>query len=149
MRPLTPALLAIALLPACASAAKPPDLETLRRQVSATERAFAHTMAARDFAAFQTFVSEEAVFLGGKEPLRGKARVAEGWKAYFGKPAAPFSWEPETVQVLDSGTLAFSSGPVRDPEGKVVATFTSIWRREASGVWRIVFDTGNPVCEKP
>ena len=59
---------------------------------------------------------------------------------------APFSWEPEQVQVLDSGTLALSSGPVRNPEGKTVATFTSIWRLEAPGVWRIVFDKGNRVC---
>ncbi len=149
MRPLTPALLVIAILPACASSAKRPDLETLRQQVIATERAFARTMAARDFAAFQSFVSEEAVFLGGRTPLRGKRQVADGWKPLFAKPAAPFSWEPETVQVLESGALAFSSGPVRDADGKVVETFTSIWRLEAPGVWRIVFDTGNEVCPKP
>ena len=47
----------------------------------------------------------------------------------------------------DSGTLALSTGPVRDPAGSVVATFTSIWRREA-GRWRIVFDKGNEACPK-
>jgi hypothetical protein len=36
---------------------------------------------------------------------------------------------------------------VYDPGGKLVATFTSIWRLEAPGVWRIVFDKGNDVCD--
>ncbi|HPA52918.1 MAG TPA: DUF4440 domain-containing protein, partial [Thermoanaerobaculia bacterium] len=61
---------------------------------------------------------------------------------------APFSWEPALVEVLDSGTLALSTGPVRDPAGKETGTFTSIWRREGPGTWRIVFDKGNPVCPK-
>ena len=56
---------------------------------------------------------------------------------------------PAIVVVLDSGTLALSSGPVFDPAGQQVATFTSIWRREAKGVWRIVFDKGNQVCPPP
>lgn len=49
--------------------------------------------------------------------------------------------------MLDSGTLALSSGPVYDPAGRNFATFTSIWRLEAPGVWRIVFDKGNENCD--
>ena len=63
-------------------------------------------------------------------------------KRFYEKPDAPFSWAPEQVEVLESGTLALSSGPVWDPKGKQFATFTSIWRLEAPGVWRIVFDKG-------
>ena len=48
--------------------------------------------------------------------------------------------------MLDSGTLAITSGPVRDPKGTVFATFTSIWRLEEGGKWRVIFDKGNPVC---
>jgi len=50
---------------------------------------------------------------------------------------------------LDSGTLALSSGPVRDPTGKVVARFNSIWRQEPGGVWRVVFDKGSPLPPQP
>jgi hypothetical protein len=52
------------------------------------------------------------------------------------------------VEVLDSGTLALSSGPVRDAEGNLIGTFMSVWRHEGPGAWRIVFDKGNPVCPK-
>ncbi|HJV94943.1 MAG TPA: nuclear transport factor 2 family protein [Albitalea sp.] len=129
------------LLAAC-STAPPADSAALERQVADTERAFAKTMADRDLAAFTRFLSEETVFFSGPTPLRGKAAVAAFWKRFYDRPAAPFSWQPERVQVLDSGTLALSTGPVFDASGKRVASFTSVWRLEAPGVWRIVFDKG-------
>jgi ketosteroid isomerase-like protein len=33
---------------------------------------------------------------------------------------------------------------VRDPAGTLIGTFTSIWRRETDGSWRIIFDKGCP-----
>jgi len=119
----------------------------LSQQVRNIEQAFAASMANRDFDAFTAFLSDETVFFSGDAPLRGKEQVAGAWKAYFEGPDAPFSWEPREVEVLDSGTLALSSGPVYDPDGKQVAIFTSIWRLEAPGEWRIVFDKGNPACD--
>ena len=137
------------LAAACATTAPAPSTAELARQVDATERAFARTMADRDHAAFASFLADEAVFFTGPAPLRGKAAVAAGWKRFYERPQAPFSWEPDRVEVLDSGTLAISSGPVRDPAGRTIATFTSIWRLEAPGTWRIVFDKGNEVCDCP
>ncbi len=125
----------------------PADREALRQQVFATERAFARTMAGRNLAAFTGFVSDEAVFFSGSGPLRGKAQVAAGWQRFFETKEAPFSWEPAQVEVLDSGTLALSTGPVFDPAGKRIGTFTSIWRQEAPSTWRIVFDKGEDACD--
>ena len=119
----------------------------IQQVVADTERAFARTMAERDHAAFVRFVSEEAVFFSGTKVLRGKQQVADAWKPYYQGPTAPFSWQPEQVEVLQSGALALSSGPVRDAQGKLIATFSSSWRQEAPGVWRIVFDKGNEVCD--
>lgn len=128
--------------PAQAVALGEPERLQLERQVADTERAFAKTMADRDHAGFTRFLSEETVFFTGPKPLRGKAAVAAAWKRFYEPAQAPFSWAPEQVQVLDSGALAISSGPVFDPQGKKFATFTSVWRLEAPGVWRIVFDKG-------
>lgn len=119
----------------------------IQEQVANVERAFAATMKARDHAAFSQFLSDEAVFSGGAQTLRGKAAVAAEWKKFFAKPEAPFSWEPDEVEVLASGTLAKTSGPVYAPDGKLVARFQSVWRLEAPNTWRVVFDGGTPACD--
>ena len=137
----------LAIFLSLSALAAEPDPTLLRQQVENTERAFAQTMADRDFEAFTSFLSPEAIFFSGEQALRGKNVVAEKWKPYFETPGAPFSWEPKTVEVLDSGTLALSSGPVYDPQGVCVGTFSSIWRREASGDWKIIFDKGSASCD--
>lgn len=130
---------------ACATAAPRADTAEAQHEVEAAERAFAQTMAARDFAAFQTFIADEAVFFNGDTPLRGKAEVAAHWRGFF-DGAAPFSWEPSHVEVLATGDLALSTGPVRDASGKTAAAFNSIWRRDRSGKWHVVFDRGSDIC---
>jgi ketosteroid isomerase-like protein len=122
------------------------EASLLQQQVADRERAFAQTMADRDHAAFTALLSEEAVFFGSGGVLRGKEEVARGWQPLFEGPGAPFSWEPEEVEVLESGTLAYSSGPVYDPQGVRVGTFNSVWRLHSDGGWRIVFDKGCPPC---
>ena len=117
---------------------------TSTRDVFAAESSFAASMARRDLKAFAASVSPEAVFFSDTAPLRGKEAVVQAWKKFFVERKAPFSWRPETVEVLSSGTLALTSGPVHDPGGKLIGTFTSIWRREADGSWRIIFDKGCP-----
>jgi ketosteroid isomerase-like protein len=123
-------------------------LADLQAAVRAAEIAFAKTMADRDFAAFQSHVSSEAVFYAGAKAFVGKAAVKESWRGLYEGPA-PFSWEPDHVQVLASGTLALSTGPIRSPDGKITGRFNSIWRLEPDGVWRVVFDRGSPVCAPP
>ena len=130
------------MLGGCATAQPRLDNATLQKQVTDTELAFAKTMADRDHRAFINFLSEEAVFLNGGKPLRGKSAVADYWRRFYTEPKAPFSWKPDRVQVLDSGGLGYSTGPVFDDEGKQFARFYSTWRREPGGAWRIVFDDG-------
>jgi ketosteroid isomerase-like protein len=144
-RGLVAALLAAGLVPV-ASAESP---EALAAKVRAREVAFAKTMADRDHTAFQTYVAEEALFMGRQTALRGREAVARGWKPYFEGETAPFAWAPERVEVVDSGTLALSTGPVLDPQGKRVGTFNSTWRLEKDGEWRVVLDIGCPPCPCP
>jgi len=123
--------------------------DAARDQVWAAEVAFARTMADRDARAFAEFIADEAVFFAGTTALHGRAKVVEGWAAYFTDKEAPFSWAPDQVEVLASGTLALSTGLVRDPSGKTVARFNSIWRLEAPNRWRVVFDKGSPPTPGP
>jgi ketosteroid isomerase-like protein len=122
--------------------------DEFKEQVRKTEIAFAKTMADRDLAAFTKFLADDTIWLG-RNVMRGSKQVADSWKRFYEGKEAPFSWEPERVEVNDSGTLGLSTGPVRDPAGKRVGTYNSIWRRGTDGKWTIIFDNGCPPCECP
>jgi ketosteroid isomerase-like protein len=138
---LSAAALALPAMPTSAQA--PIDLDALQREVWNTEVAFARSMAERDLAAFERHLSPHTVFwTGDNKLLRGRAAVVGAWKRFYQGAQAPFSWEPDEVVVIGDGTLATSTGPVRDPSGKVVSRFRSVWRREPDGRWLIVLDRG-------
>jgi ketosteroid isomerase-like protein len=134
-------LMALTLVCFATSLRSQANAVSLRQEVFAAESSFAASMSNRDLEAFAAFVSPEAIFFGDTTVMRGKAAVIAGWRRFFTGPA-PFSWKPEIIEVLPSGGLAISSGPVFDPGGKRVGGFSSIWRREADGKWLIIFDKG-------
>ena len=140
--PLAMGLVIGVLLAGCAAPAARVAPEVARQQVMDAERAFAKTMADRDLKAFGGFLADETVFFSGPKPLHGKQAVIDFWARWYWAPAAPFKWEPDEVEVLASGSLALSSGPVRNLEGKQIGRFSSVWRLEAPGQWRVIFDKG-------
>src|SRR5262245_2399764 len=134
------------LLCVAATAQAADDLARLADQVRATEVAFARTLADRDAKAFRAMIAPDVIWLADV-PLRGPDQVVNNWQKFFEGPSAPFSWAPELVEVQDGGKLALSTGPVFNPAGKRVGTYTSIWRREPAGDWKIIFDRGCPICD--
>jgi ketosteroid isomerase-like protein len=137
-----------ATLAALVATGEPADcrpVDTPADVVRGREVAFARTMADRDHAAFVTFLSPEAIFVGSSI-LQGREAVAEGWRPLFEGTTAPFSWAPERVVVTHAGTLAISTGPVHNSEGERIGTFNSTWRLEDDGEWRVVLDIGCPQC---
>lgn len=138
--------LMLALMLCVAPVAFAEDLAALADQVRATETAFAKTLADRDVQSFRAMIAADVIWLAD-QPLRGPDQVLSRWQKFFDAPQPPFSWAPELVEVQAGGKLALSTGPVLDPAGKRVGTFTSIWRREPGGEWKIIFDRGCPVCD--
>ena len=124
------------------------DLATIVTDVKAAETAFAKTMADRRLDQFTDFVAEDAVFVGAAMNI-GRARVVEKWSGFFKGPQAPFSWAPDAVAVAADGRTAVSTGLARDPAGKIVSRFTSIWRKDPDGHWRVIADQGVDACECP
>jgi ketosteroid isomerase-like protein len=138
------ASLVVAAMLAAGIASAQSTLESRREEVFAAERAFARTMAERDFAAFGRYVAADCVFFSGNTPLLGRDAVLAAWKSFFDGAQAPFSWEPDQVEVLASGELALSTGLVKDPAGAVAARFNTIWQRQPDGRWLVIFDKGGP-----
>jgi ketosteroid isomerase-like protein len=140
-------LTGLSILSACATGRSPQRTGAVNPEeaVFNTEFAFAKTMADRNFDAFVGYLSADAVFFDENTVEHGVTEVSAAWKPLFHDPAAPFSWAPDHVEVLASGDLALSTGPVV-VKGKVVGRFNSIWRLEAPNTWHIVFDKGESVC---
>ena len=147
MKILSTIVLLAALLLAGASANAGENQAQLTEQVRATEIAFAKTLADRDVKAFTRMIAPDVIWLADTT-LRGPQQVLTRWQKYFDAATPPFSWSPEVVEVQEGGKLALSSGPVLAPDGKRIATYTSIWRREPGGEWRIIFDRGSPACSE-
>jgi len=144
--PMNVRIAALMLWCAAAVPALAADRGQLEAEVRATETAFAQTLADRDVKKFVSMIAPDVIWLADV-PLRGPEQVRANWQKFFEGSKAPFSWAPETVEVQDGGKLALSTGPVLNPEGKRVGSFTSIWRREAAGEWKIIFDSGCPACD--
>ena len=124
------------------------DLAAIVTDVKAAEAAFAKTMADRRLDLFTDFVAEDAVFVGATMNI-GRANVVAKWSAFFKAAQAPFSWAPDAVAVAADGRTAVSTGLARAPDGKVISRFTSIWRKDADGHWRVIADQGVDACECP
>ena len=112
-------------------------------EVRQTETAFAKAFADRDKARFFAFVAADAHFLGRRRISTSKKEVIETWSAFFDSATAPFSWKPERVVANAAGSLGFSTGPVFDPAGAQIGTFTSTWQKQPDGAWKIIFDGGS------
>lgn len=129
-----------------AAASDAPSVAEIEDSLRATETAFAKTMEDRDFDAFATFLSENAIFSTPRGELRGRSQILEGWRPLYEAETPPFSWRPERVHVLDGGKLGGTTGPVIDPEGNVIGQFVSTWARQPDGSWKIVLDMA-PNCQ--
>ena len=132
----------------CLCSCSPPsietvDIDTAKSEVEAREIAFARTMADRDFDSFLNFISPEAVFFSGNKTNRGHDAISKAWAQYYEGEKAPFSWYPDVIEVLESGQLALTSGPVQSASGKILGRFSTIWRKDKDGQWRVVFDKGS------
>lgn len=137
--------LALALLGlgGCATRLPPLTAEEARQEVTEAELAFARTMANRDLAAFGSFIAEDAVFINGDRPLRGRQAVVEAWAPLFQGAEAPFSWVPDRVEIAAGNSLGYTSGPVTSSSGRQTGWFHTVWQRQRDGSWRVVFDSGS------
>ena len=150
------ALLAVGLLAAGASAPAAEDAtarEARIEEVRRAEIAFAATVAARDKMRFAAMIAEDAVFVGGGGATRGRDAIVQAWSRFFEPTAPEFLWRPEVVEVSEDGTLGFTRGPWTmkgmDAQGEPIdlaGVFNSVWRRQADGGWRVVFDAGCSPC---
>ncbi len=125
------------------------------REVRCAEIGFSKAAENRDLAEFASYIDADARFIG-QIVLRGRADVTQAWSIFFNEGGPTIKWRPQVTEVLEGGDLALSRGPYRvigvSPEGEPIeewGTFNSVWRRDADGNWKVIFDAGNPAAGPP
>jgi ketosteroid isomerase-like protein len=63
------------------------------------------------------------------------------------------SWEPRHAEVANSGELGFTYGIYamrpKDKDTVIYGTYTSIWRKQKDGKWKLALDSGNQGIGEP
>lgn len=138
LRTVLAAGVALTLAPA-AQAAPPMVAKSPARQVEAAERAFAAdglTLGIRG--SFLKHMADDAIVFG---PGPVSAKALYGGRSGEGEPK--LEWWPAWVVAAKSGDLGLSVGP-SVINGKRGGWYASIWRKDADGRWRWVYDGGAP-----
>ena len=144
---------AATVAPAVAPAEEGFDRAARIEEVRRAELAFAASVTENRPERFAALLAEDAVFVGGGGVTRGREAIVAAWQGYFGEQRPRFEWHPEVVELSADGSLGLTRGPwtmqTQDAQGASVelrGLFNSVWRRQADGSWRVLFDAGCPPC---
>lgn len=156
MRPLLRALALSPLLAmACAPAA--PDAAAVRESLLAADRAFAAATAERGLEGWMSAFDTTGIQMEADRPFTpGLAAVRATMAPAFADTAWHLTWEPTMAFASAAGDLGYTLGTWRSsragPDGVAevhTGKYVTIWRRQADGGWRVVFDGGNPDTAPP
>ncbi len=122
-------------------------MEQFKSEILAAETAFAQLVKEKGMkVGFLTYAAEEAVLQRGGKLFRGKKAI----EAFFDQQTLTniqLEWQPDFVDVSTSGDLAYTYGQYSlqavDQSGQEVKSegvFHTVWKRQASGEWRYVWD---------
>ena len=99
---------------------------------------------------YLSYYADDAVEVpNGQTFLRGKAEIAKTM-GFLDSPDNHLFWTPVGGGISASGDLGYTYGSYefrsRDQDGKLGSTYgkyTTIWRRQKDGSWKVVLDMGN------
>ncbi|HET9459517.1 MAG TPA: hypothetical protein VFO51_06010 [Sphingomicrobium sp.] len=127
-------MIAFALLAAAVAAAEPAAPMTALD----SERAFAadaHKLG--QWGAFRKWAADDATMFV-PQPVN-----AQQWLKERKEPPVAVFWWPGRSYVSCDGTFAVNTGPWVRQWGKSVGYFTTVWKRQADGGWKWVYDAGD------
>ncbi len=124
------------------------DIEKEKQAVLDTDRAFSELSVEKGMReAFDACMADDAtMYSEGSHPIVGRQAIGARLR---GPEAGTLKWEPFQVEVAASGDLAYTLGNWEltsiDSDGNQqtgYGHYVSIWKKQADGYWKWVFDTG-------
>ena len=119
------------------------------------EADFMKAAAERGAEGYMSYYAEDAIEVpNGAEAIHGKANIAKTM-GFLDDKNNQLTWTPVDAGISISGDLGWTSGTYefrsKDKDGKVTiehGKYTSIWKKQPDGNWKIVLDMGNATAEK-
>jgi len=106
--------------------------------------------ASRGAEGYMSYYAEEAVQIpNGAGILKGKSEIAKTM-GFLNDKSNRLTWTPVGADISASGDLGYTYGTYefssKDASGKPTVShgkYTSIWKRQKDGSWKVVLDMGN------
>src|SRR5579863_9881524 len=129
-----------------ASAAPKATAETLKQ----LEADFMKAAAEKGSAGYMSYYADDAVEVpNGEDFLKGKEAIAKTM-GFLDDKNNSLTWTPVGADISASGDLGYTYGTFefrsKDKDGKPVVDqgkYTSIWKKQKDGGWKVVLDMGN------
>ena len=138
------------LMVGCApESAEPIDLDAERLAILEADRAWSETPP--DVEAFVSAFADGGRLLPPEAPeAHSREDIQETASGMFSLPGFSVSWSPNFAGVSQAGDLGYSIGTLEftadDGEGNPVTRkgkYTTVWRKQEDGQWKVVSDTFN------
>ncbi|PYX31292.1 MAG: hypothetical protein DMG77_07010 [Acidobacteria bacterium] len=143
------AIVAVSNLRSAASPAKD-SAETLKQ----LEAEFMKAAAEKGSQGYMSYYGDDAVELPNGAPiLQGKENIAKTID-FLDNKDNHLTWTPVGADTSASGDLGYTYGNyefrAKDKDGKPIVEhgkYTSIWKKQKDGKWKVVLDMGNATAE--
>jgi ketosteroid isomerase-like protein len=125
---------------------KPATADTLRQ----LEGEFMKAAAEKGSEGYMSYYAEDAVEVpNGEDAIQGKANIAKTM-GFLDDKKNQLVWTPVGADISASGDLGYTWGTYefrsKDKDGKPIVEhgkYTSIWKKQKDGSWKVVLDMGN------
>jgi len=130
------------------------NLQNLKKELIEVDKEFSTLSAERGTAeAFYHYMAEDGVVLPQKRnPVSKNQYKKEVEKAAHEERRSILTWEPEFADVSLRGDIGYTYGKYKltstdsgDKKNTIFGYYVTIWKKQADGKWKFVFDTGNKI----
>ena len=138
----------IFLFAAAAFAQNIPDEAPLLMQL---DRDFDNATALKGLAGWIAYFAPNGSMLSDtNKPITGADEIRKAMEGAFIDSSFSLRWHPVKAEMMMPGVLGFTIGrwerSRRNKEGKLMrstGSYTTVWKKQPDGAWKIVLDTGN------
>ena len=96
------------------------------------------------------FASNGSMLSDTAMPITGIQKIRKAMEPAFSDSTFSLRWEPIKAEIMIPGILGYTAGKWiklwKNKQGKFMkaaGTYSSIWKKQPDGSWKIILDTGN------